>query len=51
MTVQDLMRHTSGLVYGSRGTSLVYQAYIDGQDRRPHDDQRGVRLAALARCR
>jgi CubicO group peptidase (beta-lactamase class C family) len=27
MTVQDLMRHTSGLVYGSRGESLVYQAY------------------------
>jgi CubicO group peptidase (beta-lactamase class C family) len=27
MTVQDLMRHTSGLVYGARGTSLVYQEY------------------------
>jgi CubicO group peptidase (beta-lactamase class C family) len=27
MTVQDLMRHTSGLVYGARGDSLVYQAY------------------------
>jgi CubicO group peptidase (beta-lactamase class C family) len=27
MTVQDLMRHTSGLVYGARGESLVYQAY------------------------
>ena len=27
MTVQDLLRHTSGLVYGPFGTSLVYQAY------------------------
>jgi CubicO group peptidase (beta-lactamase class C family) len=27
MTVQDLMRHTAGLVYGARGTSLVYQEY------------------------
>jgi CubicO group peptidase (beta-lactamase class C family) len=27
MTVQDLIRHTSGLVYGSMGNSLVHQAY------------------------
>jgi CubicO group peptidase (beta-lactamase class C family) len=27
MTVQDLLRHTSGLTYGSRGTTLVNQAY------------------------
>lgn len=27
MTVQDLLRHTSGLTYGSRGTSLVNAAY------------------------
>src|ERR1051325_10530841 len=25
MTVQDLLRHTSGLVYGPFGTSLVHQ--------------------------
>jgi CubicO group peptidase (beta-lactamase class C family) len=31
MTVQDLLRHTSGLVYGSRGTNLVNQAYIDAK--------------------
>jgi CubicO group peptidase (beta-lactamase class C family) len=31
MTVQDLLRHTSGLVYGSRGTTLVNQAYIDAK--------------------
>ena len=27
MIVQDLLRHTSGLVYGPFGTSLVHQAY------------------------
>jgi len=27
ITVQDLLRHTSGLVYGGFGTSLVHQAY------------------------
>lgn len=27
MTVQDLLRHTSGLVYGAFGTSLVHQEY------------------------
>lgn len=31
MTVQDLMRHTSGLIYGSRGKSLVNAAYIDAK--------------------
>jgi len=29
MTVQDLLRHTSGLTYGSRGTSLVNAAYAE----------------------
>ena len=27
MTVQDLLRHTSGLVYGAFGNTLVHQAY------------------------
>jgi CubicO group peptidase (beta-lactamase class C family) len=27
MTIQDLLRHTSGLVYGPFGNSLVHQAY------------------------
>jgi CubicO group peptidase (beta-lactamase class C family) len=31
MTVQDLMRHTSGLIYGSRGKSLVNAAYIEAK--------------------
>ncbi len=31
MTVQDLLRHTSGLTYGSRGSGLINQAYIDAK--------------------
>jgi CubicO group peptidase (beta-lactamase class C family) len=31
MTVQDLMRHTSGLIYGTRGKSLVNAAYIEAK--------------------
>ena len=31
MTVQDLLRHTSGLIYGTRGKSLVNAAYIDAK--------------------
>src|SRR5258707_12829397 len=31
MTVQDLLRHTSGRTYGNRGTSLGHQAYIDAK--------------------
>jgi CubicO group peptidase (beta-lactamase class C family) len=27
MTVQDLMRHTSGLTYGNRGTTEIYKMY------------------------
>ena len=46
MTVQDLMRHTSGLVYGARGTSLVYQSYRDAKIGDRRRDQRGVRRAA-----
>jgi CubicO group peptidase (beta-lactamase class C family) len=29
MTVQDLLRHTSGLVYGQNADDLVHKAYID----------------------
>jgi CubicO group peptidase (beta-lactamase class C family) len=29
MTVQDLLRHTSGLTYGNRGAGLVNKAYMD----------------------
>jgi CubicO group peptidase (beta-lactamase class C family) len=30
ITLQDLMRHTSGLVYGGRGTTVVHKMYPDG---------------------
>jgi CubicO group peptidase (beta-lactamase class C family) len=29
MMVQDLLRHTSGLTYGNRGTSLINASYVD----------------------
>jgi CubicO group peptidase (beta-lactamase class C family) len=29
MNVQDLLRHTSGLVYGQNGDTLVHKAYVD----------------------
>jgi CubicO group peptidase (beta-lactamase class C family) len=31
MTVQDLLRHTSGLIYGTRGKSLVNAAYVEAK--------------------
>jgi CubicO group peptidase (beta-lactamase class C family) len=31
MTVQDLLRHTAGLTYGNRGTTLVHQAYLNAK--------------------
>ncbi len=31
MTIQDLLRHTSGLIYGSSGKSLVNTAYVDAK--------------------
>ena len=31
MTVQDLLRHTSGLTYGFFGTGVVKQAYLDSK--------------------
>ena len=31
ITVQDLLRHTSGLIYGTRGKSLVNAAYIEAR--------------------
>jgi CubicO group peptidase (beta-lactamase class C family) len=30
ITLQDLMRHTSGLIYGGRGTTLVHKMYPAG---------------------
>jgi len=31
MTVQDLMRHTAGLVYGNNGDGLIYKMYEDAK--------------------
>lgn len=30
ITIQDLMRHTSGLIYGGRGTTAVHKLYLEG---------------------
>ena len=30
ITIQDLMRHTSGIIYGGRGTSVVHKMYPGG---------------------
>ena len=30
ITIQDLLRHTSGIVYGGRGTTVVHKMYPDG---------------------
>jgi CubicO group peptidase (beta-lactamase class C family) len=30
ITIQDLMRHTSGIIYGGRGTTLVHKMYPAG---------------------
>jgi CubicO group peptidase (beta-lactamase class C family) len=38
MTVQDLLRHTSGLTYGIFGKSLVKQTYIDAKIFDPGDN-------------
>jgi len=32
MTIQDLMRHTSGLTYGNRGTSEIYKMYPESSN-------------------
>ncbi len=49
MTVQDLMRHTSGLTYGNRGTTLVHQAYMTAKigDRTATNEEMVARLSKL----
>jgi CubicO group peptidase (beta-lactamase class C family) len=32
ITIQDLMRHTSGIIYGGRGTTLVHKQYPEGSN-------------------
>ena len=50
MTVQDLMRHTSGLTYGAAGTNPVKQSYLDMKvaDRGRSNAEMADRLAKLA---
>ena len=49
MTVQDLLRHTSGLIYGTRGNSLINAAYIDAKigDRNATSEELVSRLSRL----
>ncbi|HLM11726.1 MAG TPA: serine hydrolase domain-containing protein [Reyranella sp.] len=49
MTVQDLLRHTAGLTYASRGTSLVHKAYIDAKvgDRTATNEEMVKRLGGV----
>jgi len=50
MTVQDLLRHTSGLTYGSRGTTLVNQSYVDAKigDRSMSNEEFVAKLSTLS---
>jgi CubicO group peptidase (beta-lactamase class C family) len=51
MTVQDLLRHTSGFTYGIFGTSLLKQRYVDANVDRDEMNQTNAehvrRLAKL----
>jgi len=50
MTVQDLMRHTSGLTYGAVGTNQVKQSYLDMKvaERTQTNAEMADKLAKLA---
>ena len=50
MTVQDLLRHTSGLTYGSRGGGLINASYVDAKigDRAASNEELVQRLSGLA---
>jgi CubicO group peptidase (beta-lactamase class C family) len=37
ITIQDLMRHTSGIVYGGRGATVVHKMYPGGSGDASHD--------------
>jgi len=49
MMVQDLLRHTSGLIYGGRGQSLINTAYMDAKigDRNASNEEFITRLSHL----
>jgi CubicO group peptidase (beta-lactamase class C family) len=50
MTVQDLLRHTSGLTYGTRGTALVNQSYVEAKigNRGMSNEEFVAKLSTLA---
>ena len=50
MTVQDLLRHTSGLTYGTRGANLVNQSYVNAKigDRGMSNEEFVTKLSTLA---
>jgi CubicO group peptidase (beta-lactamase class C family) len=50
MTVQDLLRHTSGLTYGSRGASQINVSYVEAGigDRSVTAEEMVTRLSKLA---
>lgn len=50
MTIQDLLRHTSGLTYGSAGPNPLKQAYVDAKVGSPGDTNEQLigKLAKLA---
>ncbi|NCY08435.1 MAG: class A beta-lactamase-related serine hydrolase [Betaproteobacteria bacterium] len=49
ITIQDLLRHTSGLTYGGLGESLVHRAYREAKigERGASNDEFARRVAAL----
>ena len=50
MTIQDLLRHTSGLTYGAPGQNPLKQAYVDAKVGSPDDsnEQLVAKLSRLA---
>jgi CubicO group peptidase (beta-lactamase class C family) len=48
ITIQDLMRHTSGIVYGGRGTTLVHKMYPGGSGDASQDYDGAAFLDKLA---
>ena len=48
ITIQDLMRHTSGLIYGGRGTTLVHKMYPAGSGDAARDYDGAAFLDKLA---
>jgi CubicO group peptidase (beta-lactamase class C family) len=48
ITIQDLMRHTSGLIYGGRGNSVVHKMYPAGSGDAAHDYDGAAFLDKLA---